>query len=427
MTADAIDQLQQGRTGLFNDWHPPIMSWTWGMFDRVVPGAFGMFLFQLILFWAGWGMLVSLASSQPLTRTFYFLLGFFPPIFMLLSTIMKDVLMTAAFLFGFALILYSRRKKSLGLFTTGLAFLTYGVLTRHNAILAALPLFLYAGWVFTKIKPEVLGHFVPFWRASIVGSVSFIILLLLGNACNTLLTKIKSYPYQQIMVHDLTGISLKIKINLLPSYLASSEQPSLRDLRRIYQLRSMKNLYWPDFTPVHFRILYEPEQVNNLRNIWLTNVIDHPHAYLSHRWAVFAATMGINRNKACSPYYYEETLYKPKGFYQNSDLYYSGTPITDWLFTMVEPLRESPLYWNWLYLLFSLLLLISAFFIILRQRQNENAAIALALSGSGALYGLAYLFAATTCDFRMVLWNVVVTLASFIFLGHTKDEQATMS
>ncbi len=427
MNSDAVDQLEQGRSGLFNDWHPPVMSWTWGIFDRILPGPLGMFLFQVVLFWSGWGMLVSLTSPQPLRRSLYFLLGFFPPVFMLLSAVIKDVLMTVTFLFGFTLILYSERRKSLLLFITGLAFLTYGMLTRHNAILAALPLFLYAGWVFTKLKPEVMGNIIPFWRSAIMGGIFLAILLMLGNLWNSSLTKIKSYPFQQIMVHDLTGISLKLKTDLLPDYLAASEQPSMRDLRHIYQVRSVKNLYWPDFTPIHFRILYESEQVRDLSNIWLKNVMEYPRAYLDHRWRVFAATMGISVNKACGPYYYEETIYKPKGFYQDGGNYYSSNMVTDRLFTLIEPLRESPLYWNWVYVLSSLVLFVAAFFMVFRRRGNENAVIALVLSASGTFYGLAYFFAATACDFRMVLWNVVVALASFLLLFYSGNGKASVS
>ncbi|NOH01444.1 MAG: hypothetical protein HND47_05430 [Chloroflexi bacterium] len=423
MNTDAVDQLGQGRSGLFNDWHPPVMSWTWGLLDRIAPGPLGMFLLQVVLFWSGWGMLVSLVSARLLNRSLYLLIGFFPPVFMLLSAVIKDVLMMAVFLFGFALILHSQQRRSLSLFLAGLVFLAYGMLTRHNAVPAALPLFLYAGWAFTNMKSAVVGRFAPFWRVVLSGGTFFTVLLLLGNIWSASLIKIKAYPFQQVMVHDLTGISLKLKTDLLPEYLASSEQPSMKDLRHIYQTRSVKNLYWPDFTAIHFKILYEPEQVQDLTNIWIKTVVEHPRAYLDHRARVFAATMGISVSKACGPYYYEETIYKPKGYYYSDGNYFSASLVTDRLFALVEPLRESPLYWNWVYIFFSLTLFVLSLFLVLRKRANANAVVALSFSASGTLYGLAYFFAATACDFRLVLWNVAVTLASSLLLLHSKKQK----
>ena len=146
----------------------------------------------------------------------------------------------------------------------------------------------------------------------------------------------------------------------------------------------------------------------------------HPRAYLDHRSKVFAAVLNIKGGKTCGPYYYEETIYKPKGFYKNGSLdnYYSDNPITNRLFGLIEPLRNSLIYRNWLYVLLPLVLFVISILVVLKFRSTESslAIIALALSASGSLYGLAYFFVATTCDFRMVYWNVVVTLTASSFL-----------
>lgn len=420
MDNDAVDQFEQGKSGLYNDWHPPIMSWLWGRLDQIIPGTLGMFTLQVILFWSGLGILISLAAPDLKSRFLYLLIGFFPPAFMLLSTIIKDVAMAAALTFGFSLILYSEKRRSILLFIPGLVFLGYGMVTRHNATLAAFPLFLYSGIALAKIYSSRTGTACAAWKSVTLGFALFIIVFAAGNLGTRYLTKIKSYPIQQIMLHDLVGISIRTKTNLVPQYLAVSEQPSMKDLRRIYQLGSMKNLYWPDFTPIHFKIIHDPTLVGDLFNTWIREVVKHPRAYLDHRSKVFAAVLNIKGGKTCGPYYYEETIYKPKGFYKNGSLdnYYSDNPITNRLFGLIEPLRNSLIYRNWLYVLLPLVLFVISILVVLKFRSTESslAIIALALSASGSLYGLAYFFVATTCDFRMVYWNVVVTLTASSFL-----------
>lgn len=227
------------------------------------------------------------------------------------------------------------------------------------------------------------------------------------------------------MVHDLTAISLRTKTYLLPEYLASSEQPSMKDLRHIYNTRSLKNLYWPDFTPVHFKIVYDPALVDDLTKTWVETVLEYPRAYLEHRWNVFGATMGITNNKACGPYYYEETVYKPKGYYRNDgENYYSENRITNVLFTLMEPLRESPLYWNWPYALFCLVLFAVSLGMAFKggiANISPLLGAALTLSAGASMYVLANFFAATACDFRMVHWNVAASLISILLLSTIRN------
>src|SRR5216684_4025026 len=58
MSPDSVWQLQQGRAMRFNDWHPPVMSFLWGVIDRVVPGPAGMLVLHNVMFWAGLSLFV---------------------------------------------------------------------------------------------------------------------------------------------------------------------------------------------------------------------------------------------------------------------------------------------------------------------------------------------------------------------------------
>jgi hypothetical protein len=411
LNADAVDQLGQARSGQYSDWHPPVMSWVWSLLDKIAPGALGMFILQVILFWGGLGLLAAFITPKPLKQILIVLIGFYPPLFMLLSAVIKDILMAASFLIGFAILLWAGRQRSLPLFFLSLFLIMFGMLTRHNAILIAAPLFLYAGFIFLDLKPIKIVPLSPLWLGLTIGAFFFALAFLLGRAWSGSITRIESYPIQQIMVHDLTAITLRLKTDFLPDYLADSEQPSMGDLRRIYNIRSLKNLYYPDFTPIHFRVLNEPELVSDLTSTWFHVVREHPRAYLEHRWKVLMAIMSISVPKSCGPYYYEKTIYKPKGYYGESGGYYSDTPIVDRLFSQMELLRNSILYQNWLYVLFSTLIVFFSLFGILSKTQYSKNLyyIAFVLGGGALLYAAANLFVGVSCDFRYFYWNAVTS------------------
>ena len=80
---DAINQLAQGRAGVYNFWHPPVMAWMLGLADRIAPGAPLFFVFQAALFFAGlsalalvrgagwWAVLLAaLISGSPLVLVY---------------------------------------------------------------------------------------------------------------------------------------------------------------------------------------------------------------------------------------------------------------------------------------------------------------------------------------------------------------------
>ena len=46
---DSVTQLADGRTGHYNSWHPPLMAFLLGVFDRLVPGTLLFLLFQSLL------------------------------------------------------------------------------------------------------------------------------------------------------------------------------------------------------------------------------------------------------------------------------------------------------------------------------------------------------------------------------------------
>ena len=61
---DAIDQLAQGRAGVFDFWHPPVMAWLLGLADRLVPGAPLFFVADAALFFASLAALATVRGGR---------------------------------------------------------------------------------------------------------------------------------------------------------------------------------------------------------------------------------------------------------------------------------------------------------------------------------------------------------------------------
>ena len=103
MSYDSVLQLWQGRTGVYNSWHPPVMAWLLGVGDRLVPGTALFVVFDSLLlygslaafvflrphtsWWAAPVAVIWMASPQGLV---------YPGI------VWKDVLFAASSLAGFA-------------------------------------------------------------------------------------------------------------------------------------------------------------------------------------------------------------------------------------------------------------------------------------------------------------------------------------
>jgi hypothetical protein len=69
LSFDSVVQLYEGRTGVYGNWHPPMMSWLLGVFDAVVPGTSLFVIFDAALLFGSLGGLLRLQVSFYHNRT----------------------------------------------------------------------------------------------------------------------------------------------------------------------------------------------------------------------------------------------------------------------------------------------------------------------------------------------------------------------
>ena len=147
---DSVWQLQQGRAGIYNSWHPPVMAWLLGVFDRISSGAGGFVLFDAAM---GYGALLAFAalSSGPrwIGVAVAAALAASPLMLLYQGDVWKDVLFADTAVAGFAALAWSARlwpRPALrySLAALAVALFALACLVRQNGLL--IPLWGTAGF-----------------------------------------------------------------------------------------------------------------------------------------------------------------------------------------------------------------------------------------------------------------------------------------
>jgi hypothetical protein len=135
MSFDSIAQLEQGRSGFYHSWHPPVMAFLLGIFDHFVSGS-GLFL----LFTSVLALFSLLALAQPSRASGWsvvlaLLVMASPQWLLYQGLIWKDVLFANSAIAGFAaLALAARSRVNPSWVTLGALLFVLAAMTRQNGI-----------------------------------------------------------------------------------------------------------------------------------------------------------------------------------------------------------------------------------------------------------------------------------------------------
>lgn len=394
MSQDSVSQLWQARAMIFTDWHPPVMGFLWGLIDRVIPGPAGMLVFHNLMFWAGLGLFVhNLGFKRAWAAAAILLIGLCPPVFAQLSTIWKDVGMACSFMLACGLLLQAEHTNSKLTWVLSLVPSWYGLAIRHNAIIALVPLLIWAAIISLSLFPNARGN--PRLSVGLRACFLVIFLAVTSVGANRLLTQPDSpRAVQQILIHDLVGVSLETNQLHLPGYLIEAlGSREVGDLKPLYTPNEIVPLFCCG--PHRFPLVSEPVKFSSLWAEWRSTIPRHLAAYLKHRARVFESQMGVGRPTVCLPFW--------DGIVPNSmNLKFHSNALNRSVMRLLSRVRDGPLFRGWLYAVL-LIGFISASWL---GSSRDRAAIIL-IGLSGLLYELAYLFVSTTCDFRMHWWSVL--------------------
>jgi hypothetical protein len=297
MSYDSVMQLADARAGFYHSWHPPVMAWLLGVFDRLLSGT-GLF----ILFNGALAAFAFLTFAQPrragiLTVLLALLAVLTPQWLLYQGMVWKDVLFADAALAGFAALgLAARGRHPLGAILLAVLLLSLAAMTRQNG-LVILPI---AALVLAAIAARHVSR-----RRALGGALAFLgvtLALVLGG--NRLLLAEgdrgadAADEIRTAQAYDLTGM-LKRDPAFRPARL-EAEDPALA---RMLLTRGTA-LYSPAWIDpflndpaLHDAIAAAPDGLVFAQ--WRQAVTGHAGLYLATRWAVFAWVLATPDLAAC--------------------------------------------------------------------------------------------------------------------------------
>jgi len=133
MRPDALDELVDSRTGVFTDWHSPMLTELWRVLGRVVAGPAPLFLVQGTMLLLGTYSLARRVLPERRAAAAAAAVLLFPPLLSTTALVSEDATLTAFLVCGAALLLAKRR-------FAGLALLVVAAGLQEGAALAVLPI-----------------------------------------------------------------------------------------------------------------------------------------------------------------------------------------------------------------------------------------------------------------------------------------------
>lgn len=399
MSYDTLHALRAARNGVTDSIWPPMVSYVWRGIDFISTNPSAMHFSQvLFLLIAAFGVVYKLTKNTyvaSLTIIFYVM---DPLMLGTLAVIWKDVLMTTFFLMAILLILVLKdiNQKPLKIFIIFIliAILFLGSTTRHNAIFAALPLIIWASYV----------YFSRFNLAAIVLAVVICALIVLGKG------QVDSYSFPAYKkLNNSTG-SFLTSVRVLDVAGASicTNQNLFRDLAPDLTVEKIKEIYIPKHINLSNKLfeLINHEQIND---IWVKGFIDHPFCMLTNKILLSAYLFGWNDG---TPF----LITHPN--IDENEYGYRLVPskIRDRVVSLIISLSAILIFKAWV-----LAILCPLFLIVLFLRHRLTIAL-FAIYLSGLMYALGLVIFGNAADARLLFYSnsiffLIIMIASLPFIS----------
>lgn len=418
-TNDSSSQLKQAITGVYFDWHPPIMAWIWSILIKFTGYIESLMIFNLAFLFVGaiyWWRIFEKLDIKSASLFLPFLIVS-PVVINFSGVVLKDVgfafsLFLATGMIGVS-ILENQISMCRIIAVFALTFYAFGV--RENGILAIFPILLCTSSLIV-IKHQV-GNSKKANILISLGSSSLVLIIIVFIAQNIsykYLNAEKQYPIQYLELYDIAGISANSGIDYFPWFIKND---SIHDIKKITQeykisliIGNANNLLF--ITKNSLKSLIPLNGDANLqaqiRRSWFNAIFMSPNAYLTHRLSLVSNLMGRKLYASEQPQMNEDRekvlisnfVNQNETIFSNINFYYSTSARNAFLDSIAWA-QKSYLYFGW----FWLALLISQLFIgSIIVKRNKVGILILMISSSGLLYILPYAIIAPASDFRYLYW-----------------------
>jgi hypothetical protein len=393
---DSIRQLLEGRSGVYSNWHPPVMSWLLGIADEIEPGAAAFVVLDATMAFCGILALVWLVE-----RPSWFVVPAatiavaLPQLFLFPAIVWKDVLLAASCLAGFVFLAHAaihwRRPATRFVLLAGSAiFVVLAVLARQN------------GAVVLPCAAVALGAAAAkrnnFRVGAAYGAGFFLATALLALATNAALQQRASKAlgpveqFEDLQLYDIGGMLSQhpeLKLSVL-------ERESPRLAKRLTEVGP--RLY----TPIgHDRLTNDAEirsfiiaSVSVVGRQWRDLILSNPLTYLAVRARDFGWLFLSQHPNECLTY--AVGVIGPVADLKAARLAFRYDDRDRWLDEdYATPLLATPVFSHPVFAAAGLLCLV---FLLLRRRPADLAIAGLLVAT--LLYTLSYFVIAISCQYR---------------------------
>ncbi|MHB8528460.1 MAG: hypothetical protein ACYC8V_02995 [Caulobacteraceae bacterium] len=307
---DALWQLAQGRSGVFNDWHPPVMAWLLGLADRFGRGAPLFIAFDGALFFGG---LLAFALLEPhprlITGPLLALLIASPLVLVYQGIVWKDVLFADASLSGFATLAWAGRiwpwpARRYAALAVALALFCLAGLSRQNGLIVPV----FGALALSVIAFAASSRGAPRKRVvirSAAHGLAFLALVAVGVGAATLAFKVHGdgrpetlNQWKRLQVFDLAGATRadpRIELSILHSRAPALERFIRDEAAPAYQAAGADNLEklpGADVTTA--------SAGHALADQWIALILQRPSLYLRTRTPVFLSILLTRSKDSCA-------------------------------------------------------------------------------------------------------------------------------
>ncbi len=307
ISPDGVWQLAQGRAGLYNLWHPPVMAWLLGLADRASRGTWLFVALNGALFFGGLFAFVALEHRPRQVCLPLLVLWMISPIVLIgQGVVLKDVLFANAALVGFTALAWAGRlweepARRGVLLCAALLLIGLAALTRQNGIVvapfAALSL---AGIARSRLRVSTRRPLLKALAWSLGGLASAVAIVVLANAM--LLARSDGRPenaahLKVLQAYDLAGAVARDPGVPLP--VLRAEAPTLERFVRA-QAATHYRAVGADYL---FSLPSGPRMLtprgSAVGRQWFELIRNHPLLYLRTRGAIWLATLTTPPRDAC--------------------------------------------------------------------------------------------------------------------------------
>lgn len=392
---DTVTQLADGRSGHYNSWHPPLMAFLLGAFDRLVPGTLLFLLFQSLLLLGGLLALLALKPRGWPSVALALLIVLTPQWLLYQGEIWKDVLFADAAIAGFAALAWHARRPHPGWLALALVLLVVAASVRQNGV------------VLLPVAAVTLAVMAPGrWRqgAAFLGAG---LALLLGISASLALRGDggdgAAAEVRLAQSYDLAGAFARapgLKLSLTPELGRLLKGPGAR----LYTpLRNDPFAAEPALTQARADA---PNGV--ISGAWLALVTQHPLLYLSVRWADFTAVLTTPDGEIC--HLAMTGVTGPPDLLRKLGLATRDRSQDRALKAYAQRFFATPVFSHLAWGLLALVLLI----LLLRRRDAADLAVAGLLAGA-LLFTLSFFFISIACDYRYLLFLDLAVMAASLY------------